>query len=365
MRTRLESLVREILAGPGTATGAYLRDLADAYTVLAFLRQTPDVQGAVNKMFSHGQISLDTSVVLPLLGEELLDDRKGQFQQMVELARGAGLSFFVTDGVCEELDRHINRALVCSRTPTTSWNGRLPFLFEAFLQAGRPPGQFAAWTELFRGARRPVDDIFEFLHQRFGIEQQESIRVASTADQNLRIAVQETWYRIHARRRERVGDYDPMTVQQLSRHDSENYLGVVALRQQEKASPFGYSAWWLTLDHSALGIGNDISRDFGIDPPDSPVLSLDFLARYLAFGPIRSNLPKDVLRNLPVLFEPRMVRFLTPDLLLEAARVREEIKDLPERIIRRRVRDHLDEARRRMGPIAAKGIDAFFDELKT
>jgi hypothetical protein len=46
------------------------------------------------------------------------------------------------------------------------------------------------------------------------------------------------------------------------------------------------------------------------------------------------------------------------------SRVRDEAKDLPERITRRRVRDHLDEARRRMGPISNKGIEAVFDELK-
>lgn len=361
----IECLVREILAGPGEATRLYLRDLADAYTLLAFLRQTPDVQGAVNKMFSHGEIWLDTSAILPLLAEELIEDRRGQFQQMIELASRAGLAFFVTDGVVEELDRHINRALVCCRTPSSSWHGRLPFLFEAFLQAGRPPGEFAAWTECFRGPKRPVDDIFEFLRERFGIDRRNLEEIALKGDEDLRRAVQEIWHRIHSRRRERTGDFDPITVQQLSRHDTENYVGVITLRQQEKPSPFGYSAWWLTLDHSAFGIGEDVARDFGIAPPDSPVLSLDFLSQYLALGPIRPNVSKDALRNLPVLLEPRLVRFLTPELLVEASRIREEMKDLPERVTRRRVRDHLDEARRRMGPMAGKGIEAFFDELKS
>ena len=129
-------LVREILAEPGDAIQAFLRDLADAYTVLAFLRYTPDVQSAVEKIFSYGQIWLDTSVILPLLAEDLLEDHEGRFQQMFRVARQAGLEFFVTDGVIEELDRHIDRAIFCSQKGT-NWQGDFPFLFEAFLQAGR------------------------------------------------------------------------------------------------------------------------------------------------------------------------------------------------------------------------------------
>ena len=358
--TWLESLILETLRSQGEATRFYLRDLADAYTLLAFLRQTPDVQGAVDKMFSHGEVSLDTSAVLPLLAEELLEDRKGQFQQMVEIATKAGLKFFVTDGVVEELDRHVNRSLACCRT--TSWDGRLPFLYEAFLQTGRAGGTFPAWTELFRGPNRPVDDIFDFLRERFGIERRNLDAIASGANQDFRNAVQEIWHAIHTKRRERTNNFDPITVIRLSRHDAENYVGIVQLRSQEKPSPFGYSAWWLTFDHAALGIGEQLRR-YGIDPPDSPVLSLISSPNISPLA-VRPRVSKTALRSLPVLLEPRLVRFLTPQLLEEASRIREEMKDLPERVTRRRIRDHLDEARRRMGPIAERGLEAFFDEIK-
>ena len=94
------------------------------------------------------------------------------------------------------------------------------------------------------------------------------------------------------------------------------------------------------------------------------MLSLDFLAQYLTFGPIRPRVAKAAARNLPVLIEPRLVRFLTPDLLAQASSIREEMRDLPERVTRRRVRDHLDAARRRMGPLSERGADLFFDEIR-
>lgn len=151
----------------------------------------------------------------------------------------------------------------------------------------------------------------------------------------------------------------------LSRHDTENYVGVIEQRKQEKASPFGYSAWWLTLDRSAFIIADLLSKDFGITAPDSPAMSIDFLSQYLTLGPIRVRVNKDSARTLPIVFEPHLVRFLTPDLLKEADGIRTEMKDLPERVIRRRVRDHMDEARRRIGPMAKRGVDAFFEEIET
>lgn len=359
----LTAAVREIVGSPGQATQRYLRDLADAYTLLSFLRQTPDVQSAVQKMFSHGEIWLDTSAILPLLAEELLDEDRGQFQQMVELAGQAGIRFLVTDGVVEELDRHINRASQCARN-IAGWQGRIPFLLEAFLQAGRPAAGFASWTEVFRGPNRPVDDIFEFLNVRFGIDRWDLEARAAEAPTDFRQAVQEAWYHIHERRRQRLGVYDTIVVNRLSRHDTENYVGVIQQRQQEKPSPFGYSAWWLTLDRSAFKIGDIVRDEFGVTPiPDSPVMSLDFLAQYLTFGPIRSRVSKSSLRELPVALEPRFVRFLNAELLEEASRIRAEMKNLPEHVIRRRVRDHLDEARRRVGPLAYRGVETVLDEI--
>ncbi len=61
----------EVLNRPSTAVQEHLRRLSDAYTLMAFLQQTPDVQKVVLTMFSQGDIWLDSSVVLPLIAEML------------------------------------------------------------------------------------------------------------------------------------------------------------------------------------------------------------------------------------------------------------------------------------------------------
>ena len=91
--------IGEILSSSSEAIQEYLKILADAYTLMAFLRETPDVQSAVQKIFSYGEIWLDTSLILPLLAEELFREGEGKFQQILKVATDAGLKFFVTSGV--------------------------------------------------------------------------------------------------------------------------------------------------------------------------------------------------------------------------------------------------------------------------
>src|SRR6185436_15909480 len=108
--------VEQVLIAPPEAIQSYLRSFADAYTLFAFMRETPDVQSAVVKMFSHGEIWLDTTVVLPLFAEELVEDPGERlYSNMLVAARESGLKLHITDGVLEELDSHMQRGIAFVR----------------------------------------------------------------------------------------------------------------------------------------------------------------------------------------------------------------------------------------------------------
>jgi hypothetical protein len=92
-------------------------------------------------------------------------------------------------------------------------------------------------------------------------------------------------------------------------------------------------------------------------------MSIDFLSQYLSLGPVRGKMPKQAIQGLPMAIEPRLIAFLTPELLEEARQIRLSLSGLPERVIERRVRDHLDAERRKMGPIAERGTHTVFDEI--
>lgn len=362
---RISCVIERVLTGPSTSIAPYLRGIADAYTFLAFLRQTPDIQSAVKKMFSSGEIWIDTSIVLPLLAEDLLPEDQWQFKKLIMAAKDAGLKIKVTPGVIEEVERHINRSQTCYgiiNLDQEMWEGNYPYLFAFYISTGSAQSNFSAWLENFRGINRPEDDISDYLQHFFNIETIDISSDSNKADKEIRNYVKETWINIHKNRRTRSNNgFDPLLGLRLAEHDTENYLGTIVRRQSEKECAFGYSSWWLTLDHKAFEIKSIIEQSFEIRMPMAPVMSADFLANYLAFGPLRGKVAKIMHGALPVAIDPGLVEYLSPELLEIAKSVRLAAIDKPEHVIRRKVRDALDEARRRTGEITKKGLSAVFE----
>jgi hypothetical protein len=343
---------------------AYLRQAAHAYTLFAFLRETPDVQSAMVKMFSHGEVWFDTSIVLPLFAEELIpEEYRRLYTNMVLAARESGLTLRMTAGVAEEIDSHMTRCLAYARVGS-EWEGKVPFLAAAFIRSGQARVTLPRWLDRFRGTARPLDDISEYVAQEFGIETGDLQADAATAPLALRGAVQEVWYEAHERRRQDA-ELDANTTARLVDHDVENYLGVVRRRRRERDSAFGYTSWWLTLDRTAYLVRSRIAQSLpAADVPPSPVMSPDFMATYLAIGPMRARVAKRTEEQLPLALSDISVLDLMPKELADEAEVlREEMKGMPEHVIRRRVRDRLDEARRKGGPITQGGLEAAVESL--
>lgn len=333
----------------------HLRSLADSYTLFAFLRETPDIQSAVQKMFSSGEIWLDTSILLPLFAEDLLeDDDSSQFRRLIRTAIDVGLKLRVTPGVIEEVERHVNRSLACSSADRAAWKGAIPYLFAYYITSGAPQASFSAWTKKFIGKARPEDDIIDFLRDEFKIEVTDISNDAEKAPSSIKGAIKEHWLRIHAQRR-KGAEFDPMLSHRLADHDSQNFLGVLVRRSTSSENALGYSSWWLTLDNQAFGVAQAVSKETG-ERLSSPVMSADFLANYLAFGPLREHVARKHPEGLPVALDPNLVEYLTPDLIALASAVREQHAGESERIIRREVRDALDNARRRQGLITKRGL---------
>lgn len=353
---KLSEAVVNILTAPAPAIGDYLKSLADAYTLLAFLKQTPDVQSAVQKMFSHGEIWLDTSMVLPLISEDLVEDEQRQFRHLISVARTIGLKLKITDGVLEEVEAHIHRASVCANSRPGEWRGSIPYLLAYYVSIGRGVQGFSSWLEKFRGGVQPIQDIADFLHQLFGIERQDIAQDATKLEEHLRLAIKEAWINVHMERRQRNGDdIDPNLALRLAEHDTENYAGVLQRRKQNGVSALGFTSWWLTLDHMAFVINRKIAQSLGERPVLSPAMSADFLTNYLAFGPLRDKASRSGVKVLPVALDAGVTE-LTPELIEIAKRAREQAVEQDEYVIRRRVRDALDSARRRTGKITESGL---------
>ncbi len=364
MPTLVSETVERTLRVPSPRVQQYLRAIADGYTLFAFLRETPNVQSAVTKLFSHGEIWLDTTAALPVLAEDLLDEDLRGYGRLLGAAKDAGVRLFVTPGVLEEINSHIDVSLRAARSPDT-WNRRTPFLFAAYIWSGQEVAAFPQWLERFRGAQRPLDDLAEYLRDEHGIAVVDLSSYASAFPDDVRWHCEEYWREVHEQRRKGEEALSSDLITQLARHDVENFLGVLGRRTGEEiGNPFGYSTWWLTLDRWAGRAAREISSRITGSALDSPVLSFDFLTYYLAVGPARRALEKSREQRLPLAVDQSLLDAIPKDLLAAAEAAREDVVGQDDRVVRRRIRDHLDREKLRQGRVGKAGIEAIREDFR-
>ncbi len=357
-----EATTHIVLTEPAEPVQEFFRSFADAYTLFAFLRQTPDVQSAIVKLYSIGEIWLDSTVSLPLLAETLLPDAsRRRFTNMFAAARECGLSLHVTPGVVEEIEAHTWRCIQYSRQ-YAGWRTREPFLAKTFVLSGQDVRELPGWLERFRGNVRPEEDVAQYLDEVHGIKVRSLEGEADAMPAEMRGIVQEVWHESHERRQDKI---DVAARARLVAHDVENYLGVVGRRRDEGHSAYGHRSWWLTLDHAAYSVPGQLRERYGRDAPDSPVITPDFMVAYLAVGPLRAKLKKESEARLPLSVADLGPGEAVPRELIEAAEnLRQEMHGKDDRIVRRQVRDSLDLLRRRRGTYAQGGLEQIQEELQ-
>jgi hypothetical protein len=330
----LDGALQAFTSPPGMVR-AYLRDLSDAYTLLAFMRETPDVQKAVAHFFSRGTLVLDASVLLPCFAETLVPTEGQRFTNLLRSAKEAGMNLRATAGVANEIDTHLRRALFCFRTPPSEWEGEVPFALEHWheLSGG---GDFAEYIYEFVGRNGP-DDIQQFLEHGLEISPIDLEEEAESAlAETERYEFTELW---RTRKRIRQGG-DATERDLLLRHDLEMYLGVLARRKSERKDVFGYESWWVTRDRVAQRIfGTARKAKLGIN--SDPCMSPAFLSNLLSIGPARTRLGEH--KNLlPVALEIQRRGWPDMELTSVANQIREKHAEDPEWRIRQRIRQAMN-----------------------
>ncbi|MFI6459586.1 hypothetical protein [Streptomyces sp. NPDC050538] len=355
-----------VLDRPTEETKSHLRRLADGYTLFSFLRQTPDVQKVVVSLFSEGDFWVDTSVILPLIAETLIEEpSQRHYTTIFKAASDAGIRLFVTDGIIEEVERHLNRCLQFSRTEVNLWKSSVPFLYAAYTLSGRGRSGFFEWVEDFRGSARPVEDVRIYLEEGLSIHRKNLAEEAESAPIELRAAVQEVWNEAHEkRRRQRELEWDPVITQRLVAHDVETTVGIIQLRSRSASSPMGHRYWLVTLDKVAFRLKWELSSRLNEAPP-SPVLSPDFLSQFLRLGPLRTAIEREQRINLPLLVDVSKYDYLPKSLVALADSLRNQLAGKNERLIRRGIRDSLDKMRTEEGIETAGGLKAAEERIMT
>lgn len=355
----------DILETPSQPTRELLRLLSTAYTLFAFLSEVPDVQKATKKLFEHGVIWLDTTVILPLIAEQAFDPDLRPFTRMLAQLSRTGTKLLVTDGIMNECERHINLCKTYYRMSSGAWKGRVPYLYGQYTAQGRKNSDFLIWLEGFAGEFRPIEDLLDFLSDTANIELAETPEL-SRLDTDVIYEVREYWRKIHDKRR-RGDEGFSINAHRLSEHDSENYLAALAQRKRHTgASVLGYSSWYLTLDSAAWSLLKNVDKDVAKLIGHAPLISIDFLMKYLAFGPRRDQIDTSGVGWSRIFIAP-VFETIPKDVIEVAEKVRTDNVGLPERLIRRRIRDELDKQRMAAGVAQKAGLEgaesAFLGEL--
>lgn len=352
----ISSALDQTIHSQNEAVRKHLKTLSDTYTLFAFLRETPDVQKATKKIFSFGKIWLDTTLILPLLADQLRTDEDGKrFSLIIKDMIACGIEVFVCQSAVNEILNHIRISTACANLGA-QWRGRIPYLYSQYIQNGRDRSQFADWVTLFRGQERPEVDIRDFLENEYGIKYEELIDDYQRSDEAIRFAVERLWRDAHETRRSSIkeaGDNDALDI--LVRNDVVSYLGVIERRKRETSSELGYQHWWLTIDSTAWAIRDSLAAEFE-EPPSSPLMSLDFIVQNMSFGPNKNKLARSDEQLLPVLLDLDISQVVPLEVLKVADEVRSKNVGQPEYVIRRKVRDACDRARRQIGSLN-KGLD--------
>ena len=349
--------VVEVLQRSGPQVHRYLREIADGYTLFGFLRAVPDVQKVVQKIFAEGEIWIDTSVLLPVIAETLLDENEQIASRLLRTALDAGLKLRVTSGVIEEVERHINRCKTYIRTLGGQWKGGVPFLYAMFAIGGNSADGFQQWINRFCGDQRPRDDVADYLLDEWGVEVADLKELAQATPEKLRWEVERIWREAHEQRRASgFFEFDSFVIDRLVSHDVECFLGLIGKRQTSPNSELGYVHWWLTFDKTVRDFEQRLWEALGGDAPKAPVMSPDFLADYLAVGPLRARVTKQIEASLPLAMFDILADQIPVELLEVAGGVRKDCGDLNERLLRRRLRDTMDNIKRTRGALAKGGF---------
>lgn len=147
-------------------------------------------------------------------------------------------------------------------------------------------------------------------------------------------------------------------------HDTECFLGVLMKRRGDNRRALGHETWWLTFDKQASRAADDVADRLGREVGDSPVMNADFLTYYLDVGPARRALASRGEPQLPLMTGLGLADNVPDDLIAAAARVRGEMEGVEERVVRRRVRDLLDQERMRLGRGSLSGMEALEADIQ-
>jgi hypothetical protein len=342
----IPAVLEDVVARPSEHLAEKLRNSANAYCLLFTLREAPDVQMVLQKVFRSARLLVDTSVLVPCLAETLLPKEEQRMSNLLRAATQSGIQILITDDVLNELETHLERIrYVFARhiAPLVDRVGRIAAadstgaIVAAYLRHGEKAGigSMDEFVNLFMGRENPSIDLTEYLQHEMGIkyapleEEFQSLNPATLAE------VTELWKQTRKKKAEMEDD----VFDRLIHHDVRALLVTEKLRRMSGSdATYGQQWWWLTRDRSAYRV----DLRFRAEKGPSLCMSPEFFIRYLSMSPMAAKSGQTAL--LPISVELASLGLIPAEMRDEAVRLLETSKNWKEYQRRRKLRELINKA---------------------
>ena len=291
LKSALLVTIRHMVYAGTPAQKELLRRLSLTYLMVFLLQCDPKLATYFEAMAGNLRVYVDTSILIPAMSEQFLDERNRRFSSLLIGSRRAGVQLIVNETIIDELTAHFRSIDAIYQR---DFRGREQFyadepeilyiqsiMIRAFFYA-RMRGQVATWTDYLDrfvspGPASSNNELIEWLRHEFGIRYEGDASVGVVLDP-LEVKA------VEARLTE------SKMVFQKARNDAEVILTVYKRRElgneAGNAGIFGYRTWWLSSDTTTR---RALVEVLGDRYPDSCYMRPDFLYNYIILAPSKGE----------------------------------------------------------------------------
>ena len=369
VKVGLLTIIRNIVYTGTQKQKEFLSRLSRTYVMLLLLQCDPKLCTYFNTMAGKLRVYVCTSIIIPAMSEQFLEDRNRRYTNLLLGARDAGVKLTINEDILDELVAHFT---MIRNIYMQEYKGKediftdelsVRYVKEIMLRAffySRIRKQVDTFDE-FIGKfvsptlRRIKEDLVEWLKASFGIE------CITNASLGIHLDT-ETISKIDKELTKHKGKISD-GAQKKAHADARVMLTIHALRDRDNevggAGIFGYRTWWLSSDMTTekaaiAAAGSKYARTCYMRP--------DFLYNYISVAPHKGEVEETFQKMFPSLLGVSLSWDLPEVVTAEVHNFIKAHKETPPNRIKAIMRDLADDLKQESDRMTTAHLKSFFKE---
>lgn len=362
--------VIRIIVYQGTANQqVFLHRLSQTYMMLFLLQCDPKLCTYFNSLASKLRVYVCSSIIIPAMSEQFLDDRNRRYANLLLGAKHAGVKLWINETILRELAAHFRRIQNVyqeeyqHKDAYYADESTIPYVSEIMIRAyyhSKVRGQVSSFNDFIGrfvspSMHRIEENLTEWLNSRFGIEyaSNSSLGIHLDKEKLVKIVNELTKYK-----QTRSGG-----AEHKATNDAEVMLAIHDLRDRDNESGatgiFGFKTWWLTTDVTTeraaqIAAGSKFVTTCYMRP--------DFLYNYISLAPKKGQIDQTFGAFFPTLLGVNVSFSLPEDVTRLVHKYIEDHKQIEPPRMKATLRELADELKQHPEYKAVEYSKRFFKE---